>query len=94
MQYSGNIQRIIVKDDTLCRQDYIDRGEVSHLKLLLPGQLLKRLLQPILGTTSKHTIIWKMIQELRQKYYFASMATYVRNWDLEFKKMHQRVLQK
>ena len=38
-------KRIIIKDDILYRQYYIDIGEVSHLQVLLPGQLLRVLLQ-------------------------------------------------
>ena len=45
MQYSRNKKRIIIKDDILYRQYYNDIGEVSHLQVLLPGQLLKVLLQ-------------------------------------------------
>ena len=45
MQYSRNKKRIIIKDDILCRQYYNDLGEVSQLQVLLPGQLLKVLLQ-------------------------------------------------
>ena len=41
MHYSRNKKRIIIKDDILCRQYYNDLGEVSHLRVLLPGQLLK-----------------------------------------------------
>ena len=45
MHYSRNKKRIIIKDDILYRQYYNDIGEVSHLQVLLPGQLLKVLLQ-------------------------------------------------
>ena len=80
MQYSRNKKRIIIKDDILCRQYYNDLNEVSHLQVLLPGQLLKVLLQSLHGTAGKHPGISKMMQEIRQKYYFPSIATYVRNW--------------
>ena len=83
MQYSRNKKRLIsliIKDDILCRQYYNDLGEVSHLQVLLPGQLLKVLLQSLHGTAGKHPGISKMMQEVRQKYYFPSSATYVRNW--------------
>ena len=80
MHYSRNKKRIIIKDDILYRQYYNDLGEVSHLQVLLPGQLLKVLLQSLHGTTGKHPGISKMMQEIRQKYYFPSIATYVRNW--------------
>ena len=80
MNYSRNKKRIIIKDDILYRQYYNDIGEVSHLQVLLPGQLLKVLLQSLHGTAGKHPGISKMMQEIRQKYYFPSIATYVRNW--------------
>ena len=80
MHYSRNKKRIIIKDNILYRQYYNDIGEISHLQVLLPGQLLKVLLQSLHGTASKHPDISKMMQEIRQKYYFPSIATYVRNW--------------
>ena len=80
MHYSRNKKRIIIKDDILYRQYYNDIGEVSHLQVLLPGQLLKVLLQSLHGTAGKHPGISKMMQEIRQKNYFPSIAPYVRNW--------------
>ena len=49
----------------------------------MPGQLLNVLLQSLHGTAGKHPGISKMMQEIRQKYYFPSIATYVRNWVLD-----------
>ena len=80
MHYSRNKKRIIIKDGILNRQYYNDIGEVSHLQVLLPGQLLKVLLQSLHGTAGKHPGISKMMQENRQKYYFPSIAPHVRNW--------------
>ena len=80
MHFSRNKKRIIIIDDILCRQYYNDLGVVSHLQVLLPGQLLKVLLQSIHGTAGKHPGISEMMQEIRQKYYFPSIATYFRNW--------------
>ena len=75
MHYSRNKKRIILKDDMLYRQYYNDIGEVSHLQVLLPGQLLKVLLQSLHGTAGKHPGISKTMQEIRQKYYSSSIAT-------------------
>ena len=80
MHYSRNKKRIIIKDDNLYRQYYNDIGQISHLQVLLRGQLLKVLLQSLHGTAGKHPGISKMMQEIRQKYYFPSIATYVGNW--------------
>ena len=59
MHYPRNKKRTIVKDDILCRQYHNDLGEVSHLQVLLPRQLLKVLLQSLYGTASKHPGISK-----------------------------------
>ena len=67
MHYSRNKKRIIIKDDILYRQYYNDIGEVSHLQVPSPGQLLKVLLQSLHGTAGKHPGILKMMQEIRQK---------------------------
>ena len=80
MHYCRNKKRIIIKDDILYRQYYNDIGEVSHLQVLLPGQLLKAFLQSLHGTAGNHPGNSKMMQEIRQKYYLPSIATYVRNW--------------
>ena len=80
MHYSRNKKRITNKDDVLYRQYYNDVGEISHLHVLLPGQLLKVLLQSLHGRAGKHPSISTRMQEIRQKYYFPSIATYVRNW--------------
>ena len=47
MHYSRNKKRIIIKDEILCQQYYNDIAEVSHLRVLWPGQLLKVLLQSL-----------------------------------------------
>ena len=93
MQYSRNKKRTIIKDDILYRQYYNDIGEVSHLQVLLPGQLLKVLLQSLHGTAGKHPGISKMMQEIRQKYYFPSIATYAKNWvrDCEIRIQDKRI---
>ena len=66
MRYCRNKKRIIIRDDILCRQYYNDLGEVSHLQVLLPGQLLKVLLQSLHGTAGKHPGFSEMMQEIRQ----------------------------
>ena len=47
MLFSRNKKRIIIKDDILYRQYYIDIGEVSHLQVLLLGKLLNVFLQSL-----------------------------------------------
>ena len=56
-----NKKRNIIKNDIICRQYYNDIGEVIHLQVLLPGQLLKVLIQLLHGTAGKHPGISKMM---------------------------------
>ena len=82
MHYSRNKKSIIIKDDILYRQNYNDIGELNHLQVLLPGQLPEVLLQSLHGTAGKDPGISKTMQEIRQKHYFPSIATYVRNCEI------------
>ena len=50
----------------------------------MPGQLLKVLLQRLHGTTGIHPGIYERMQEVREKYYFPSNPTYVKNWVHEY----------
>ena len=75
IHYSRSKECIIIKDDILCRQNSNDLGEVTHLQVLLPGHLLKSLLQSLHGTAGKHSGISKTIPEIRQKDYFPSVAS-------------------
>ena len=52
--YARIKKRIIPKKDIYCRPYYIDFGEVCHLHVVLPGQILRKLLQSIQGTAGKH----------------------------------------
>ena len=63
MHYSRKKNRIIIKDDILYQQYHTDLGEVSHLQVLLPGELLKVLLQSFHGTAGKHPGISKMMHD-------------------------------
>ena len=67
MHYSRNKKRTIIKVDIHCRQYYNDLGDVSHLQVFLPGQLLKALLQSLHGTAGKHPRFSKIKQDIRQK---------------------------
>ena len=77
-RYSQNQKRIIFKEVVLYRQNFNYMGKISHLKVLLPGQLKDTLLNSLQREAKKHAIISKMMQEIRQKYLFASIASRVR----------------
>ena len=42
--------------------------------------MLQELLQSLHGTTHKHPGVSKMLQEIRQRYYYLSMAKHVKKW--------------
>ena len=78
--YANNLERIVIKDEILTRQYFDETGIVKYHQILLPQHLLQELLQTLHGTAHKHPGISKMLQEIRQRYYYPSMAKYVKKW--------------
>ena len=78
--YANNLERIVLKDEILTRQYFDETGNVKYHQLLLPQHLLRELLQSLHGTAHKHPGISKMLQEIRQRYYYSSMAKHVKKW--------------
>ena len=78
--YLNNIDRIFLKDEIVTRQYYDETGQVKYHQILLPKHLLKELLQAIHGTAHRHPGISKMLQEIRQKYYYPGIAKHVKKW--------------
>ena len=72
--YANNLERIVLKDEILTRQYFDETGNVKYHQILLPQHLLQELLQSLHGTSHKHPGISKMLQEIRQRYYYPSMA--------------------
>ena len=64
----------------MTRQYYDETGQVKYHQILLPKHLLKELLQAIHGTAHRHPGISKMLQEIRQKYYYPGIAKHVKKW--------------
>ena len=79
-QYANNLERIVLKDEILTRQYFDETGNVKYHQILLPQHLLQELLQSLHGTAHKHPGISKMLQEIRQRYYYPSMAKHVKKW--------------
>ena len=63
----------------MTRQYYDETGQIKHHQILLPKHLVQELLQAIHGTAHRHRGISKMLQELRQKYYYPGIAKHVKN---------------
>ena len=78
--YLNNIDRIVLKDEIVTRQNYDETGQIKYHQILLPKQLVKKLIQGIHGTAHRHPGISKMLQEIRQKYYYPAIAKYVKKW--------------
>ena len=74
------MERIALKDEILTRQYFDETGNVKYHQILLPQHLLRELLQSLHGTAHKHPGISKMLQEIRQRYYYPSMAKHVKKW--------------
>ena len=78
--YLNNLDRIVLKDEIVTRKYYDETGQIKYHQILLPKHLLKELLQAIHGTAHRHPGISKMLQEIRQKYYYPGMAKHVKKW--------------
>ena len=79
--YANNLERIIVKDVILTRQNFDETGNVKYRRILFPQHLLQELLQSLHGTAHKHPGVSKMLQEIRQRYYYPSMAKHGKKWE-------------
>ena len=78
--YANNLERIVLKDEILTRQYFDETGNVKYHQILLPQHLLQELLKSLHGTAHKHPGISKMLQEIRQRYYYPNMAKHVKKW--------------
>ena len=78
--YLHNFDHLVLKDEIITRQYYDETGQVKYHQMLLPKHLLQELLQAIHGTAHRHPGIPKMLQEIRQKYYYPGIAKHVKKW--------------
>ena len=78
--YANNLERIVIKDEILTRQYFDETGNVKYHHILLPQHPLQELLQSLHGTAHIHPGISKMLQEIRQRYYYPNMAKHVKKW--------------
>ena len=76
--YANNLERVVLKDEILTRQYFDETGNVKYHQILLPQHLLQELLQSLHGTAHRHPGISKMLQEIRQRFYYPSMAKHVK----------------
>ena len=78
--YANNLERIVVKEDILTRQNFEETGNENYHHILLPQHFLQELFQSLQGTAHRHPGISKMLQAIRQKNYYPNLAKYVKRW--------------
>ena len=78
--YCSQIDRLSVQDDVVLRDYYDETGSVQYRQTLLPKHLVSELLQSLHGTAHKHPGISKMLNDIRQKYYYPGIAKIVKKW--------------
>ena len=78
--YLHNLDRQVLKDQSLTRQYYDETGQVKNHQTILPKHLVEELLQDIHFTACRHPGFSKMLQGIRQKYYYPGIAKHVKKW--------------
>ena len=78
--YKTNEDRIILKDGLLYRKYFGETGSVKYYQILIPMQLVKKVLRSLHGEFGKHPGIFNTIIACREKYYFPKMAQLIREW--------------
>ena len=76
--YCNNEDRLVLKDPIQTRQYYHGTIQKQHHQVLLPQNLLRKLLESIHGTVHIYPGISKNLHELRQKNCYSSIANYVK----------------
>ena len=78
--YMNNLDRIVLKDEVITRQNYDETGQAKYHQILLPKHLLKELPLALHGTAHKHPGISKILQEIRQNYHYPGIGKHVNKW--------------
>ena len=74
-------ERLQVRDGTLLRQYEDDSGKQKWLQLVLPPELQQEVMREIhSGVISGHLGEQKMLSQLKERFYWPSMAEDVRHW--------------
>ena len=78
--YCRQMDRLSVMDEIITRQYFDETGAVKYNQVLLPKHLVQELLESLHGKANKHPGTFKMLIEIRQKYYYLGIAKIVRKW--------------
>ena len=80
INYKAIEDRIILKVGLLFRKYFGETGSAKHYQILIPKQLVKKVLCSLHGEFGKHPGIYKTIIAYRENYYFPKMAQLIREW--------------
>ena len=78
--YHSKEDRIILKDGLLFRKYFGETGSVKYYQILIPKQLVKKVLRSLHGEVGKRPGIYKTIIAYTEKYQFPKMAQLIRDW--------------
>ena len=78
--YKTNENRIILKDGLLFRKNFGETGVVKYKKILIPKQLVNKILSSLHGEFGRHPEIAKTKIAYREKYCFPKKAQLIREW--------------
>ena len=76
--YCRQMDRLSVIDEIITRQYFDETGSTKNNQVLLPKHLVSELLESLHGKANKHPGISKMLNEVRQKYYYPGIAKLVK----------------
>ena len=78
--YKANEDLIILKDGLLFRKFFGETGNVKYSQILIPKQLVNKVVRCLHGEFEKHPGIAETIIAYRENYYFTKMAQLIREW--------------
>ena len=78
--YKANEDRIILKDGLLFRKYFGETSSAKYYQILIPKQLVKKVLLSQHGEFGKHPGTFKTIIAFGEKFYFPKMAQLIREW--------------
>ena len=78
--YCRQMDRLSVMDEIITRQYFDETGSTKYNQVLLPKHLVSELLESLHGKTNKRPGVFKMLKEIRQKYYYQGIAKLVKKW--------------
>ena len=83
--HKASEDRIILKDGLLFRKKYWKTGNVKHYQILIPKQIVDKVLWSLNGELGNHSGIARTIKAYGEKYYYPNMRQLSRKWIMSSK---------